>query len=100
MKDWKICERKVAAVLGGKRVPVPGRTRGDSPDIRHESLSIEVKSRRRLPAWIEDAMKQAEACAKEGQLPIAVFHQDGTKYRDALVVIRLSEFTNLIKGEE
>jgi hypothetical protein len=45
-------------------------------------------------------MKQAEACAKEGQLPIAVFHQDGTKYRDALVVIRLSEFTNLIKGEE
>jgi hypothetical protein len=96
---WKACERKVAALLGGKRVPVSGRTRGDSPDVRHEHLSIEVKSRRRLPAWIEDAMKQAEACAKEGQLPIAVFHQDGKKYREALVVVRLSELANLVKGE-
>jgi hypothetical protein len=44
-------------------------------------------------------MKQAEACAKEGQLPIAVFHQDGKKYREALVVVRLSELANLVKGE-
>jgi hypothetical protein len=100
VKDWKTCERKVAALLGGKRVPVSGRTRGDSPDVRHEHLSIEVKSRQRLPAWIEDAMKQAETCRKEGQFPIAVLHQDGTKYKDALVMIRLSEFVNIAKGEE
>ena len=98
MKDWKACERKIAALLGGKRVPVSGRGRGDSPDIIHEHLSIEVKNRRHLPAWIEDAMKQAEACTKEGQVPIAVFHQNGKKYRDALVLMRLSEFANLLKG--
>ena len=46
MKDWKACERKVAALLGGKRVPVSGRARGHSPDIEHERLSIEVKSRK------------------------------------------------------
>ena len=67
MKDWKACERRVAELLGGRRVPVSGRQRGDTPDVLHEWLSIEVKFRRRLPAWIEVAMKQAEASAKEGQ---------------------------------
>jgi len=74
MKDWKACERKVAALLGGTRIPVSGRGRGYLPDIHHERLSIEVKSRRKLPAWIEDAMKQAEASAKHGQLPVTVLH--------------------------
>ena len=69
MKDWKACERKVAALLGGTRIPVSGRARGHSPDIHHERLSIEVKSRRNLPAWLEAAMRQAEACAQDGQLP-------------------------------
>ena len=89
MKDWKSCERKIAALLGGERVPVSGRGRGHSPDIRHERLSIEVKNRKRLPAWIVNAMKQAEACAQEGQLPLVVLHQDGQRYQDALLVMRL-----------
>ena len=46
MKDWKACERKVAALLGGTRIPVSGRGCGHSPDIEHERLSIEVKSRK------------------------------------------------------
>jgi hypothetical protein len=45
-------------------------------------------------------MKQAEASTKDGQLPIAVLHQDGKKYWDALVMIRLSEFANFVKGEK
>ncbi len=89
MKDWKACERRVAELLGGERVPVSGRGRGHSPDIRHERLSIEVKNRKRLPAWIENAMKQAEACAQEGQLPLVVLHQDGQRYQDALLIMRL-----------
>ena len=89
MKDWKACERKVAALLGGKRVPVSGRGRGHSPDIEHERLSIEVKNRKRLPAWIENAMKQAEACAQDGQLPLVILHQDGQRYQEALLIMRL-----------
>ena len=98
MKDWKACERKVAALLGGTRIPVSGRTRGHSPDIHHERLSIEVKSRRKLPAWLEDAMKQAEACAQVGQLPLIVLHQDGQRYEDALIVMRLKDL--FASGEE
>ena len=97
MKDWKSCERKVAALLGGTRIPVSGRGRGHSPDIEHECLSIEVKSRKKLPACLEDAMKQAEASAKNGQLPVAVLHQDGRKYRDSFVVCRLRDFAEYLK---
>jgi hypothetical protein len=49
MKDWKTAERRIAKELGGTRVPVTGRGRGDVPDIEHPALSVEVKSRRRLP---------------------------------------------------
>ena len=97
MKDWKQAERRVAELLGGKRVPVSGRTRGDCPDVEHPTLSIECKSRKKLPAWIEDAMKQAEASAKNGQMPIAVLHQDGRKYRDSFIVCRLSDFAGYLK---
>ena len=97
MKGWKGCERKVAALLGGKRVPVSGRGRGHSPDIHHERLSIEVKSRKKLPAWIEDAIKQAEACAQDRQLPLVVLHQDGQRYQEALIVMRLK---NVLSSNE
>ena len=84
-------------MLGGTRIPVSGRGRGYTPDIEHERLSIEVKSRRKLPAWLEDAMRQAETSAKDGQLPVAVLHQDGRKYRDSLVVLRLRDFAGYLK---
>ncbi len=94
MKDWKACEHRVAALLGGERVPVSRRERGHSPDISHGCFSIEVKSRKRLPAWIEEALRQAEACAQDGRLPIAVLHQEGRPYADFLVVLRLKDFAD------
>jgi hypothetical protein len=97
MKDRKSCERKVAALLGGKRVPASGRTRGDAPDVLHNSLSSEVKNRKKLPAWIEDAMKQAQASATNGQLLVAVLHQNGWRCTDCLVVLRLKGFINHTK---
>lgn len=98
MKDWKACERRVAEILGGVRVPVTGRQRGATPDVEHETLSIEVKSRKSLPGWLLDAMEQAEAASKNGRLPVAVLHQDRKPYRDALVVVRLEDFVNHLKG--
>jgi len=78
-------------------VPVSGRGRGHSPDIRHERFSIEVKSRKKFPAWLEDAMRQAEASARDRQLPVAVLHQDGCKYEDSFVVCRLGAFAGYLK---
>ncbi|GIV60277.1 MAG: hypothetical protein KatS3mg043_1366 [Rhodothermaceae bacterium] len=91
-KPWKRTERRVAERLGGKRVPVTGRSRGDAPDVAHAWLSIEIKHRQRLPAWIEDAMRQAEAAARDGQLPVAVLHERGRNHDRDLVVLRLADF--------
>jgi hypothetical protein len=95
VKSWKACERRIAAELGGARIPVSGWTRGDAPDVAHPSLSIEVKSRKTLPGWLLDAVAQAEAWAGPDQLPVAVLHQDRSRYSDALVVMRLSRLESL-----
>jgi hypothetical protein len=94
-KCWKRAERRIAELLGGRRVPVSGRQRGSVPDVDHPSLSVEVKTRKTLPAWIEDAMKQAKASARDGQIPVAVLHERGQRYGDALLVMRLRNVTCL-----
>lgn len=65
--------------------------------MAHERLSVEVKSLKTLPGWIRDAMRQAEASAGEGQTPVAVLHQDGEPYADALAVVRLEELAELLR---
>jgi hypothetical protein len=98
VKYWKGCERRIAELLGGRRVPVSGRTRGDCPDVEHPTLSIECKSRKKLPAWIEDAMRQAEASARGGRLPVVVLHEDRAPYAESLVVVKLEDFASHLKG--
>jgi hypothetical protein len=100
VKSWKQAERRVAGLLGGHRVPVSGRGRGYTPDIEHPTLSIEVKSRKKIPAWLEDALRQAEASTKDGQLPIIVLHEDGQRYSSSLVVLRLEDFSKFLKRKE
>ncbi len=98
MKDWKACERRIAKLLGGRRIPVTGRQRGETPDIEHETLSIEVKSRKSLPAWLLNALKQAQAASKEGKVPVVVLHQDHAAYAESLVVLRLKDYSEHLKG--
>lgn len=91
-KTWKAAETAIARKLGGERVPVTGRARGSAPDIKHDWLSIEVKHWRVFPCWIRDALAQAVASVRGNQLPVAILHQKGQRYDDALIVIRLSDF--------
>lgn len=91
-KLWKFWERKIAAYIGGRRVPVTGRQRGDAPDIEHNWLSVEVKMRSKLPNWLFDARAQAEASAKPRQLPVQIYVQKGMEVGDAFIVCRLKDF--------
>lgn len=102
-KSWKRTERRVAELLGGVRVPVSGRQRGATPDVEHPTLSIEIKSRKSLPAWLIDALEQAQAASENGRVPVAILHQDRKQYADCLCVLRLEDFASLLKeppGEE
>lgn len=64
---WKRTERNIAGIIGGERVPVSGRQRGDQPDVRHDWLSVEVKHRRSIPQWLTTALTQARAAVRGDQ---------------------------------
>ena len=67
---WKGIERWWANLLGGKRVPITGRSRGDAPDVEHPTLSIEVKAGKTISTRLFDGMEQAKASIRGDQLPI------------------------------
>ncbi len=92
MSTWKTVERKIAAILGGTRVPVTGRQRGSAPDIEHSHLSLEVKHRKALPGWIMEAMAQAQASKRNGQLPVVILHGERQRYAESMVLVRLDDF--------
>lgn len=97
--DWKHVERKIANLLGGKRIPVTGRHE-HAADIEHHTLAIEVKARKQLPRWLLRAMEQAEASAAGDKIPVAVLHQAGKPYAAALCVLRLRDIILLLGVEE
>lgn len=92
---WKALERRVADLLGGVRVPVSGRGRGDVPDIQHATWSVEVKLRANLPVLLTGAMAQAKAAAKGLKTPIVVIAGKNRDVRRALVVLELQDFCRL-----
>lgn len=98
-KLWKKVEREVARLLGGQRVPVTGRQRGSAPDIEHPVFSIEVKHREQLPEWLFDAMRQAEASKKPGQIPLVVLHQKGMAYQESFTILRLNDILKLMEAQ-
>lgn len=91
---WKRTERVIATRLGGRRVPITGRARGDAPDIQHPVYAVEVKSRKTLPAWLRTAMAQAIAAQRGAQLPVVILHETGTLHADDLVLVRFADFTD------
>jgi len=86
---WKQHEKRTAKALGGHRIGVTGRS---TVDVIAPWLSVECKQRRRLPAWIESALRQAEAGAGSERLPIAVLHEKNRRSGNDLVVMRQRDF--------
>lgn len=100
MSTWKAVERRLATLLGGKRVPVSGRQRGDSPDIEHKTLSLEIKHRKTIPAWIHDAIDQARKSSTNGKLPVVILHESNARHDNDAVVIPLREFVEWLKQRQ
>lgn len=95
---WKRTEREVARRLGGTRVPVSGRQRGDQPDVAHDVFSVEVKHKASLPGWLKDALAQATASKRGEQTPLVVLHEDGARFDGALCVLTLRDLLALLDG--
>ncbi|MBC7233107.1 MAG: hypothetical protein H5T68_07715 [Chloroflexi bacterium] len=85
-KTWKQAERTIAKRLGGRRVGCTGRA-----DVTSDWLSIEVKTRKRLPEWLRAALEQASLDAGD-KLALVVLHETGQRHDNDLVVLRLRDF--------
>ncbi len=88
-KTWKSTERRIARLLHGERT---GNTGAATEDVAHAWLSVEVKHRRMLPAWLHDALQQAQRNAPAGRLPVVVLHQHGERSTNDVVCVRLANW--------
>lgn len=96
-KTWKAAERHIARRFGTQRSGPSGR---NIPDVVTGALSIEVKTRRSLPAWLHDALAQAERNARPDTLAVVVLHQIGSRYDDDIVVMSMESFAQLTMKEK
>jgi len=96
---WKASERRIAAILGGERVPVTGRERGSAPDVEHEVFAIEHKYGKVLSSRFQTAIEQAQAAAKgTDKLPLVTFeHARGGNVGNIIgVAMLMDDFVKLI----
>lgn len=94
-KTWKASERKIAHSLGTQRTGPQGRA---VPDVITGQYSIEVKTRKTLPAWLHEARRQAERNAVEGTEPVVILHQIGQRHDDDLVMMSFKVFKAINEG--
>jgi len=84
---WKAVERRLARMLGGRRVGCTGK---DTPDVIGDWWVAEIKHRSRpYPQWLTSALAQVVKHGN-GKLPFVVFHEKGK--HDDIVVMRRSDF--------
>ena len=89
---WKNAGRSAAKALGGVRNLRGGDFSRSLPDIEHPLFSVEVKHRNLLPRLLRLGLEQA-ARYDRSKPPLLVVKE---RYqRGALVVLRLSDFTDL-----
>ena len=64
-------------------------------------MSIECKSRKVIPKWIDDAMDQAQkSIGNPDQVPIVVIHAAGRRYDNDYVLMLMKDFKQLRFWEE
>lgn len=88
-KTWKEAERRIARLLHGRRT---GNTGSATEDVAHDWLSVEVKHRKTLPAWLTAAMGQARRNAPPNRLPVVILHQYGSRSTNDVVCVKLGDW--------
>ncbi len=86
----KANEKALASILNAARVGIFG-----GEDLFKDKYSIEAKSRKSFVA--ENWMLQSEKNCK-GRIPIVVVHITGKQHDNDLVMFRLKDCKNILKG--
>jgi hypothetical protein len=91
---WKGFERRVAADLGGRRIPVTGIGR-DAADVVTPLFHVQAKLRNSLPSWLWGWVSGICMDAGAGKIGVLVLKRPGERDRDGLVVMRYGDFCDL-----
>lgn len=67
----------------------------DYETIGLKDFAVEIKTRRRIPSWLEKAVRQAKRSAADDRLPLALVRGEKTGRDDTLVIMRLKDFERL-----
>lgn len=100
---WKASERKIAEILGGKRVPVTGRERGSAPDVEHEVFAIEHKYGKVISSRFQTAIEQAQAAAEGTEkIPLVTWEhaRKGNAGNIVGVTMLIDDFLKLVERKE
>ena len=98
MSNWKNFERRVAAKVGGKRIPIPGRK---CLDIAHPTLDIECKYRKSLPAWLfKDAREQANTGSGIPVIAVAEYNSSDIFTITSINTLVMLMDSGIIQGNE
>ena len=86
-RGWKAYERRIAADLGGRRIPVTGLDRAGT-DVEHSLFCVQAKLRRSLPAWLFTWLAGIVAtAANTDRVGILVLKVPRMRDTEALVVL-------------
>jgi len=92
---WKASERRVAADLGGKRIPVTGIDR-DGADVVSEMFSCQIKLRKSLPVWLWGWLDGIRGdAATRGTTGILILKKPRQRDAEGLVVMSYGDFVAL-----
>lgn len=91
---WKAAERRVAADLGGHRIPVTGIDR-DGADVETDMFAVQVKLRKSLPSWLWAWLGGICATAKPGLIGVLVLKKPRQRDSEGLVVLRYADWVAL-----
>src|SRR5262245_16859177 len=92
---WKKAERAVGTALGGRRIPVTGIDR-EGEDVDTPLFCVQVKRRLMFPAWLDAWLSGICVRAKShGKIGLLVLVTPGQRKANAMVVMRMADFTDL-----
>lgn len=88
---WKAYERRIAADLGGDRIPVTGIDR-DGADVVTPRFHIQAKLRKALPAWLWAWLSGIRSTTPAGKFGVLILKFPGQKDDDGLAVMTYGDF--------
>ena len=92
-KAWKAFERRIAARVGGKRIPVTGER--DGADVVAGPFVYQAKLRRGLPSYLRDWLRGIVAAGERcGSTGVVIWKAPNARDDDAVenVVLRLKDW--------